>query len=363
MDTITVTIRGESYPIVVGVELEAHILDAIQKSSPAKIAIITDSGVKKHWGAKFVASIKKSGKPVELFSFASGENNKNQKTVTNIQHALLKKKYGRDTLIIAFGGGVVGDLAGFVAATFLRGVPYIQIPTTVLAMVDSSIGGKVGIDTLYGKNTVGAFYQPKAVIADLRYIKTQKPDHVVNGLMEAIKTFFTSDKDALEFVEKLDPKDPAHDIETVEKIVKRSMQIKSGIVMRDETERGERMVVNFGHTIGHAVELLSKFKLAHGYCVGLGMLAEAKISELKGILHGVDRLYIEGLLKKFGVTSKPLHKFPIKKILEATRMDKKSRGGVPQYVLLKEIGSVYTENGNYAHPVPDELVERSLKSI
>ena len=132
--------------------------------------------------------------------------------------------------------------------------------------------------------------------------------------------------------------------------------------MRDETEKNERMVVNFGHTIGHAIELLSKFKLQHGFCVGYGILAEAKISELKGLLHGVDRLYIEGLLRKFGVDSKPLHKFPIKKILDATRMDKKSRGGVPQYVLLKEIGSVYIDGGRYAHSVPDDLVINALKS-
>jgi len=362
METIPVSIRGESYPIVIGTDLEPALLDAIAKVPASRIAIITDSGVKKHWGKEIQSMAKKSGKPVELFAFPAGEKNKNQKTVTALQHALLKKRYGRDTLILAFGGGVVGDLAGFVAATYLRGVPYIQIPTTTLAMVDSSIGGKVGIDTPYGKNTIGAFYQPKAVIADLRFVETQKADHVVNGLMEAIKTFITSDKESLELIEKLDPKNPAKDMQTLQEIVTRSIQIKAGIVMRDETEKHERMVVNFGHTIGHAVELLSKFKLPHGYCVGLGILAEAKVSELKGILHGVDRLYIEGLLKKFGVTSKPLHKFPIKKILEATRMDKKSRAGVPQYVLLKEIGSVYVEDGKFAHPVVDDIVESAIQS-
>jgi 3-dehydroquinate synthase len=363
MESVTVTVKGESYPIAIGVGFETDLLHAIANIPSSKIAIITDTGVKKHWGKEILTIVEKSGKPVELFTFPAGEKNKNQRTVTTLQHALLKNKYGRDTLILAFGGGVVGDLAGFVAATFLRGVPFIQIPTTVLAMVDSSIGGKVGIDTAYGKNTIGAFYQPKGVYADLRFIKTQKADHVVNGLMEAIKTFFTSDKQSLELVENIDPMDPAKDLEVMREIVIRSVRIKGGIVERDETEKAERMVVNFGHTIGHAVELLSKFKLQHGFCVGYGMLAEAKISELMGVLPGADRLYIEGLLKKFGVTSKPLHKFPIKKILEATRMDKKSKGGVPQYVLLKEIGSVQIENGMYAHPVPDTTVEKAFKLI
>ena len=363
MESVTVTIKGESYPIVVGVNLEAELLKAIASVSPSKIVIITDTGVKKHWGKEILSIAKKSGKPTELFAFPAGEKNKNQKTVTALQHALLKKRYGRDTLILAFGGGVVGDLAGFVAATYLRGVPFIQIPTTVLAMVDSSIGGKVGIDTPYGKNTVGAFYQPKGVYADLRFVETQKADHVVNGLMEAIKTFFTSDKESLELVEGLDPKKPAKDIDVLQEIVIRSVRIKAGIVERDETEKAERMIINFGHTIGHAIELLSKFKLPHGFCVGYGMLAEAKISELKGILPGADRLYIEGLLNKFGITSAPLHKFPIKKILEATRMDKKSRGGVPQYVLLKEVGAVYMDGGRYVHPVPDEIVEEAIRQI
>ena len=363
METITVTIRGESYPIVIGTNLESELLGAIAKCSASKIVIITDTGVKRHWGKHILSILKKTGRPVEMFAFPAGEKNKNQKTVTNLQHALLKKRYGRDTLILAMGGGVVGDLAGFVAATYLRGIPFIQIPTTVLAMVDSSIGGKVGIDTPFGKNTVGAFYQPKAVIADMQFIGTQKADHVVNGLLEAIKTFLTSDKESLELIEKLDPKNPANDVATLEKIVIRSVQIKAGIVERDETEQNERMIVNFGHTIGHAIELLSKFKLPHGFCVGYGILAEAKISELKGILPGVDRLYIEGLLRRFGVTSKPLYKFPVKKILETTRMDKKSRGGIPQYVLLKEIGSVYIDGGRYAHPVPDDLVEEAITQI
>jgi 3-dehydroquinate synthase len=358
-----ITIRGETYPIHIGTTHEAPLLEVIAKVNAAKIAIITDKNVQKHWGKEFIATIKKSGVPTELFSFPAGEKNKNQKTVTALQHALLKKRYGRDTLIIAIGGGVVGDLAGFVAATYLRGVPYVHVPTTVLAMVDSSIGGKVGIDTQYGKNTIGAFYQPKAVIADLRFVTTQKKDHVINGLLEAIKTFLTSDKQVLELVEKIDVKNPARDLTLLQQIVERSVHIKGDIVMRDETEQNERKVINFGHTVGHAVELLSKFKLMHGYCVGYGMLAEARIAESLGILPSLDRVYLEGLMKQFGIDAKPLKRFSITKILEATRADKKTLSGVPQYVLLKEIGAVHTTEGKYAHPVSDDVVARVLKAI
>lgn len=358
-----ITIRGETYPIHIGTTHEASLLEVIAKMHPAKIAIITDKNVAKHWGEELIASANKSGVPTELFSFSAGEKNKNQKTVTTLQHALLKKRYGRDTLIIAFGGGVVGDLAGFVAATYLRGVPYIHVPTTILAMVDSSIGGKVGIDTKYGKNTVGAFYQPKAVIADLRFVTTQKKDHVINGLLEAIKTFVTSDKQALELAEKIDVKNPGKDIGLLQQIVERSVRIKGDIVMRDETEQNERKVINFGHTIGHAVELLSKFKLMHGYCVGYGMLAEARIAEEMGILPTLDRVYLEGLMKQFGVDTKPLKKFPVAKILEATRADKKTVAGVPQYILLKEIGAVHTAADKYAHSVSDDIVSNVLKSM
>jgi 3-dehydroquinate synthase len=358
-----ITIRGEMYPIHVGTDHEASLLESIARIKPAKIAIITDKTVQKYWGKEVLANTKKSGVPTELFSFPAGEINKSQKTVSSLQHALLKKRYGRDSLIIALGGGVVGDVAGFVAATYLRGVPYIQVPTTVLAMVDSSIGGKVGIDTAYGKNTIGAFYQPKAVIADLRFVSTQKKDHVINGLLEAIKTFLTSDKLALELVEKIEVKNPAKDLALLQQIVERSVRIKGDIVMRDETEQNERKIINFGHTIGHAIELLSKYKLLHGYCVGYGMLAEARISESMGILPPIDRVYLEGLMQRFGINAKPLKKFPIAKILEATRADKKTISGVPQYILLKEIGAVHTAEGKYAHPVADDVVAKVIKSL
>ncbi|MDO8481479.1 MAG: 3-dehydroquinate synthase [bacterium] len=352
------------YPIIIGINLEKEILSTLERESQnRRIAIITDSRVKKMFGQNLLSTIKKAGQKAELLTFAHGETNKSQATVTALQHALLKKKYGRDTFIIALGGGVVGDVVGFVAATYLRGVPYIQMPTTLLAMVDSSVGGKVGINTPFGKNTVGAFHQPKAVIADLNFLAHQSRKEIINGLMEAIKIFFTSDKDALSLAIELNLDSPLKTRELFQEVIFRSVQIKAGIAGRDEKESGERSVVNFGHTIGHSLELLSGFRLPHGYAVGYGILVEAKIAELMHILSTDECVFIQSYLKTFGITTAPLRKFSLPKILKATKGDKKVRGGKPRYVLLSSIGSVYKKDGQFAHPVPDPVVKKAFQAL
>ena len=340
------------YPIIIGAGLEKEILSAIsQGGENRRLVIITDNKVRRLYGNHLLSILKKIDGKVELISFPRGEKNKTQATVTDIQNALLKKRYGRDSLIIALGGGVVGDVAGYVAATYLRGVPYIQMPTTLLAMVDSSVGGKVGIDTPYGKNTVGAFYQPRAVIADLNFLAKQSRKEIINGLLEAVKTFITSDKQAIRLAQELDLDSPLKTADVLKEIVFHSVRIKATIAGRDEKEMNERRVVNFGHTIGHAIELLSGYRLPHGYAVGYGMLVEAKISQLLNILPSKDCAEIENYLKYFGITSAPLRKFPVEKVIKATKSDKKVRGGLPYYVLLESIGSVYKKDGQFAHPV------------
>ncbi len=352
------------YPIIIGTNLEKEILSVLQKEAQnRRIVIITDNRVKKMFGQKLLATVKKSGRPVEMMHFSHGEQNKNQATVTALQHALLKKRYGRDTLIIAVGGGVVGDVVGYVSATYLRGVPYIQMPTTLLAMVDSSVGGKVGINTPFGKNTVGAFYQPKAVIADLNFLAHQSRKEIINGLMEAVKTFFTSDKEALSLAIELNIDSPLKTRGILQEIVFRSVQIKAGIAERDETESNERKVVNFGHTIGHSLELLSGYRLPHGYAVGYGMLVETKIAELLGLLSADECEFVRSYLKTFGIAAKPLRKFAFPKILAATKGDKKVRGGKPYYILLESIGRVHKKGGQFAHAVPDSVVKKAYRIL
>jgi len=285
------------------------------------------------------------------------------KTVARLQHALLEKRFGRDTLVVALGGGVVGDIAGFVAATYLRGVPYIQMPTTFLAMVDSSVGGKVGVDTKYGKNMIGAFYQPRAVIADLSFISSLSKAQVVNGLIEAVKKFMTSEKRSLSLPRKLDLAHPLRTSKLLLDIVYRSVRIKARVVMEDEEEKNERRILNFGHTVGHAVEFLSGYRLSHGFAVGYGILVETKVSELLGILSSKERLAIVAYLEHFGIESSALRKYSVSKVLRVIRGDKKARRGVPHYVLLKSPGSVYTKGGQYAHPVPERIVQKAYQSL
>ncbi len=359
---ITVAV-GKSYPIIVGYGLEKELVAAVRREGAARIAVITDSNVERLHGARVLKVLKTAGVQAEIFSFKAGESNKYQTTVTSLQHQLLKRKYGRDTLIVALGGGVVGDVAGFVAATYLRGVPFIQVPTSLLAMVDSSVGGKVGIDTPYGKNTVGAFWQPKAVVIDLKFIETLPREEFVNGLFEAIKTFMTSDKAMFAKAKKLDVDSPLKNPQLLLDVVHRSVAIKAGIVARDEREQNERRVVNFGHTIGHAIEFLSKFTIPHGFAVGYGMLVEAEIARQLKLLSQKDFDAVAGSLTALGITARPLAKFPLGKILETTRSDKKTKGGMPYYVLLSSIGSVYTHKGQFAHPVSDAVVASAINTL
>ncbi len=354
---------GKSYPMYIGTNLEKELVHAVLAEKATRVAIITDSTVGKQHGTRVLKIFKDAEMAVEIFTFKAGESNKNQKTVTSLQHELLKRGYGRDTLIVALGGGVVGDVAGFVAATYLRGVPYIHVPTSLLAMVDSSVGGKVGIDTAYGKNTIGAFWQPQAVIMDFQFLKTLPLHEFVNGYFEAIKTFITSDARMFARAKTLHIESPLADMELVADIIHRSVEIKAEIVARDEREQNERRVVNFGHTIGHAIELLSKFKIPHGFSVGYGMLVETEIARSLKILSQKDADAIREYLATLGITARPLSKFPVKKILEMTRADKKSKGGMPHYVLVNGIGSVYTHKGQFAHAVSDAVVTTALLEL
>lgn len=353
-----------AYTVLIGNGIGREAAEAISRESPGmRSALITDGHVREILADTFLGVLKAAGLAAEVFEFEAGEANKNQDTVTELQHQLLEKRYGRDTLVIALGGGVVGDIAGFVAATYLRGVPWVNVPTTLLAMVDSAIGGKVGVDTKYGKNTVGAFWMPRLVIMDTAYLSKLPPKELLSGLFEALKTFYTSDEKSLALVEKIDPSEPARDLENLRAIVERSVRIKIGITKRDPREENERKIVNFGHTIGHAIELLADFKMPHGYCVAYGILAETRLSELLGILPKIEANRIFASLERLGIRPGDFPKFSAERIIEATKMDKKVLGGKPHYVLLERVGAVHVKNGEYAHAVNDETVKKALAEL
>jgi 3-dehydroquinate synthase len=353
----------ERYPFIVGMNLSDEMVEAVKKEGERRVAIISDSTTRTLCGDAVLGVLQKAGLQAELIHFESGEHNKNRETVAALQDALLEKQFGRDSIVIALGGGVVGDVAGFVAATYMRGIPYIQVPTTLLGMVDSSVGGKVGVDTEHGKNLIGAFHQPRAVIADLSFLSSLSKEMMINGLMEAVKEFIAYDKDALEFARQLDLERPLEKPEILQAIVYRSVEIKAHFVEIDEEENNERKILNFGHTIGHALELLSDYHMPHGFAVGYGILVESKIAELLGVLSSEDRNYIQEYLGHLDISADALKDFSANKILDATKSDKKTRGGKAHYVLLNSVGSVYIKDGRYVHSVPDEIVGRAIAEL
>lgn len=360
---IPVKISGKpmvNYPILIGVNLlDLAVLFPLKKFS--KIVIITDNVVKKRYGLHLNNQLKKTGHDCLLLSFPSGEKFKNNTTKQKIESAMLLHCCDRDTLIVALGGGVVGDLVGFIAATFLRGVPYLQIPTTLLAMVDSSIGGKTGINTKHGKNLIGAIYQPQCVITDVTVLKTLSRAAKIHGLIEAIKMFITHDAKSFHYTELHLQQLIKGEKDLLKNIVTRAVKIKSEVVGHDEKEKGERSLLNFGHTIGHALEKISNYKLLHGHAVAYGILVEATISNLLGFLDRQQLLTIKNVMSELGMHGKNLKGFDITKLLQATKNDKKVRLNNVHYTLIKKIGGAHIVKGKYTHPVSDKIVKQAFR--
>lgn len=353
--------KTASYPILIG----THLLKKITwiPKNYSQIVIITDSKVKKYFADSFIKLLKIKNHKVLLLSFPSGEKSKSIHTKNKLEEKMLKGMCDRNTLIVALGGGVVGDLSGFIAATYMRGIDYIQIPTTLLAMVDSSIGGKTGIDTPQGKNLIGAFWQPKAVISDIACLHTLPKKHLINGLIEALKVFLIQDTKSFNYFKNNIDGILQGDSAKLMYIVEKAAQIKIDVVQKDEKDNNLRAILNFGHTIGHALELITNYKLLHGHAVGYGILIEAKMAELMGLLSSKHYFIIESILDKLTISRQDIRKWDINKIIEATRLDKKAKKGKIHYILLKDIGAVYQHKKNYAHIVSDEMVKKAYFAI
>lgn len=358
------SVAAYNYPIFIKTNALQKLATYLKRNhNSTTVVIITDNKVKKLYGDWLRDHLKQMHHKILLLSFPSGEKFKTQQILQAIMTKMLRHNCSRDTLILALGGGVVGDLAGFIAATYMRGIAYIQIPTTLLSMVDSSIGGKTGIDTLYGKNLVGAFWQPKAVFADINCLKTLPQKHLINGLIEALKMFMTNDINSLKYAKKNLGKILAGDEKTLTALIQRAIKIKANIVSQDEKENHLRAILNFGHTIGHAIELVANYKILHGYAVALGILVEAKIAELLNILKKENYLFIEQLLFALNISGKQLRAFDPNKIIQATKIDKKVKHNEVHYVLLKNFGEVYQKNGAYSHTVPDQIVKQAFLTV
>ena len=327
-----------------------------------RYAVIADDTVAPLYAARVRTSLGEGR--TRLYTIPPGEDQKTRATWAALTDSLLADGYGRDTTIIALGGGVVGDLAGFVAATYMRGVPFIQVPTTLLAMIDASIGGKTGVDTPAGKNLVGAFHQPAAVVADPDVLRTLPSDHLRAGLAEALKHGVIADAAYFDDVASAAPAIVAGDRAAgtaLERVVVRSISIKAEVVRRDEREGGVRKTLNFGHTIGHAIELRSGFRLLHGEAVAMGMVLEARVAERVGVAEPGTSERLRVAIEHSGLpTARPKDQSP-DEILSATRGDKKARQGVVEYALPRRIGEMAGADRGWGVAVTDDVVLEVLR--
>jgi len=318
------------------------------------IAIITDETVTELYGKKLAHELHEAGLTPLLLTIPSGETSKTRQIKEGIEDSLLEARFGRNLLIVGMGGGVVTDLSGFVAATYMRGVKLAFIPTTLMAMCDAAIGGKNGVNTREGKNLIGSFYPPSHLLIHLPFLESLPDDQLRSGFAEVIKYGCILDEPFFDLLKK-SPKPN-------EEIVKRSIAHKLSVVEKDGMEMGYRRILNFGHTIAHAIERACNYSIPHGDAVGIGMLAEARISSKMGYLPDDDYEAIKSLLTLYGFTL-GLSDLDPKLLQRALRIDKKSEHQTPRFVLIDRIGHTLDFDGQYCTQVPDNLIEATIQEL
>jgi len=366
MEKVRVNLKkteDRSYEILIGEDILKKIpLDLKNKKTVHSYVIISDSNVASLYGQKLLKGLTNSGLNSHLISFPAGEVHKDRDTKARIEDEMSKLKIGRDSCVIALGGGVVGDVAGFVAATYNRGIPYIQVPTTLVACVDSSIGGKAAVDTPYGKNLIGAFYQPWRVYVDVNTLRTLHEKEIREGLAEVIKYGVIKDKNLFEYLEKNIDHIFSFNTDALIHIIKRGCEIKGQVVELDEKESNLRKILNFGHTIGHAIENISDYKISHGEAISMGMVTEGKIALELGFwkLDGYERLV--SLFNKTGLPTKPPHSLDLSRMINAMKLDKKARQRRIEMVLPRKIGAMVEVDGSYGIKIEEGLIRSILES-
>ncbi len=341
MRKVRVALGNNSYDIRVGPGLLMQVGQQLKEIGFSdKLVVITDSKVKSLYGNRLRQSLTSEGFKVTTLEVPEGEEQKSIETAGKLYQELTNAYAERTTPILALGGGVIGDLTGFVAATYLRGVPLVQIPTTLLAQVDSSIGGKVAVNHGQLKNKIGAFYQPRLVISDTSALKTLPPREISDGLAEIIKSAVIWDKEFFIFLEENLDKVKSLEDETLEEVVLRSARIKAEVVEKDERDLGLRNILNFGHTVGHAIETVSDFNVEHGGAVAIGMVAAGRIATKLDILDKNELKRLKNLIKRAGLPTE-VPSTETEKIIQIMKHDKKILRGKIRFVLPKVIGSVF----------------------
>jgi 3-dehydroquinate synthase len=338
--TVPVTVEGRQYEILI----QPGLLDAIgsivaKLARTTKAAVVTDSNVGPTYAEQVVRSLKDAKIDAVVATIPAGEDHKNLAGVSSIYDAILSHRIERSTPILALGGGVVGDMTGFVAATVLRGVPFVQVPTTLLAMVDASVGGKTGINHATGKNLIGAFHQPMAVLIDPGTLQTLPLRELRGGLAECIKHDIIRDAEGFARLESEIGSALERDTAFLSRLVAHNVAIKARVVEADPYENGERAHLNFGHTFGHAIETVSKYGYSHGECVALGMVAASRLAVDLGMLDDRSRLRIVSLIKRAGLPVDGMKLDP-RVVADAMIFDKKVRSGRIRFILPDRIGHV-----------------------
>lgn len=341
MTEIQVGLGERSYPIRIEYGCLAGIgEDLVSRGIAKRFAIVTDDRVAGLYGQVVVDSLRRSGIEPEMLIFPHGEESKHLQTVGELASRLARAGFDRKDGLIALGGGVVGDIAGFLASIYMRGIPFVQVPTTLLAQVDSSVGGKTGVDLPEGKNLVGTFYQPKAVYIDPGVLASLDREELLCGLAEVIKYGVIRDMRFFEFLEQRRLQILSLAAEDIVETIVNCCRIKADVVERDEREGGLRRILNYGHTIGHAVEAASAFAIPHGLAVAVGMVAAARIAVAKGILAQEEEQRISGLIAAYGMPVAVPENLDRERIKAYLKTDKKSVAGRVFYILPTGIGSV-----------------------
>lgn len=324
--------------------------------SEGRVAVISDATVAGLHGGRALEALRREGLDAQLLTFPPGERWKTRESWVALTDAMLARGLDRDTLVLALGGGVTGDLAGFVAATYLRGVPVVQVPTTLVAMVDASVGGKTGVDVPAGKNLVGAFHPPLAVLVDPQVIGTLPREERARGLAEVVKHGAVRSRAYLEVTARAASRILDGEPDGVEAVVRGSVELKAQVVEEDEREGGVRRILNFGHTLGHALEASTGFALSHGEAVAVGMVLEARLGELLGITEPGTASTLREVLETLELPTRPPAGIDPASVLSATRSDKKISRGSVRYSLLRALGEADPAGGEWVRPVPDALV-------
>lgn len=339
MEKLFVDLGKNSYEILLTDSFSSLTKALEDINAPKKLLVVTDSNVQKLYADEVNGLLLQNGYDSDVYVLEAGEENKNMDSILGICKACIDHEMDRKSMIVALGGGVVGDMAGFAAAIYMRGIDFVQIPTTLLSQSDSSVGGKTGIDFMNSKNILGAFHQPKLVYINVGTLKTLPKEQFVSGMGEVIKHGIIRNADFFDYLEENSDKIKTLESETLIKMDKINCSVKADVVEQDEKENGLRAILNFGHTIGHAVESAYNFKMTHGECVGIGMVGASYIAYKRGIIETENLNRIENILRLYDFKIRV--KLPEKEeVFAFMQKDKKKVGGKLKFVLPVKIGEV-----------------------